>query len=305
MIKIKLTCSWESSEKITKRLLNQFVTSDEDLDGIEFTQDDSYDFMFIFGYVTEIAKNNKKMFLFPQEPRWSGGHQKSFNGINNLTVLGFEKLIYNPQNIVQETVAHMFYGGTGDDSINWNYNNIKNYDFNKIKNISTFVSSRGIDHQEYDEDCLYPDRINLINYLTKTIEGIDYYGWENKLNGNKLDAPKKFEKIKDYKFSLAIENSNEKFYVSEKFYDCILTNTIPIYFGCKNIKEYWPEHGYILLDNITDYEYIKEKFDFIIENSDELYRNMLPELLKIKERYFKEFNIIKKIKKIVYENIDR
>lgn len=305
MIKIKLSCSWENSEKITKRLLDQFITSELDLDGIEFTNDDSYDFMFIFGYVTEISKNNKKMFLFPQEPRWTGGHQKNFTGIKNLTVLGFEKIIYQPQDIVEETVAHMFYGGTGDDSVNWTYNNLKNCEFIKTKNVSTFVSTRGLDHQEFDKDCLYPDRINLMKYLTNNIKSIDYYGWENKLNGDILSAPKKFEKIKDYRFSLAIENSSEKFYVSEKFYDCILTNTIPIYYGCKNIKEYWPENGYILLDNITDYDYIKEKINYILENSEEIYEKMLPELLKIKERYFKEFNIIKKIKKIVYENIDR
>ena len=305
MIKIKCSCSWESSKKITERLLEQFLSSNIDLTDIQFTFDDDYDFMIIFGYVTEIAKNNKKMFLFPQEPRWTGGHQKNFDGIKNLTVFGFEKTIYEPQNIVQETIAHMFYGGTGDDEKNWTFDNLINYEFIKTKNISTFVSTRGVDHNEFSEDCLYPNRLNLMTYLTNTISSIDYYGWKNNFTNETLSAPKKFEKLKDYKFSLAIENSSEKFYVSEKFYDCILTNTIPIYYGCKNIKEFWPENGYILLDTINDVNYVKNKLNYILNNSDKLYDEMLPELLKMKKRYFKEFNIIEKIKNIIYENIDR
>ena len=75
--------------------------------------------------------------------------------------------------------------------------------------------------------------------------------------------------------------------------------------SCKNIKEYWPENGYILLDNITDYEYIENKLLYIKNNLDSLYESMLPELLKMKDRYFKEFNTIKKIKEIIYENINR
>ena len=306
MIKIKSTCSWETSEKITDRLLSQFVTNENDLKDIMFVHDDSYDVMVIFGYITEMSTNNRPMYLFPQEPRWSGGHQRYFNNVENLTVYGFEKTIYQPNNIVIETVAHMFYGGIGDDSNTWTYDNIKNYDFTKTKGISSFVSNRGLDHVEFSPDCLYPDRLELVKQLTNNLGCVDFYGgWENKITNQTLNAPKKFEKLKDYKFSLAVENSHEKYYISEKFYDCILTNTIPIYYGCINIKDYWPENGYILLNDIKDYKSVISKINEINNNLDDVYNEMLPELLKMKERYFNEFNTIKKIKQITHGNIDR
>ena len=92
-----------------------------------------------------------------------------------------------------------------------------------------------------------------------------------------------------------MENSNENYYVSEKFFDPILTNTIPIYFGCKNIKTLFPENGYILLDNLTDYAKIVSELIYINDNADRLYSEMLPEALKIKKRYFEELNPLKKV----------
>lgn len=301
MVKIKVTCNWDSSEKITNRLIEQFVTSDLDLSNICFVHDDSYDINVVFGYITENNNNDKKIFLFPQEPRWSGNHQPCFKGINNITVFGFEKTIYCSDENIIESFSRMFYGSTGDDIVSWNYKNIINNKFKKSKNISSFISTRGINMSEFHELCLYDKRINLLNFLTKNIDFIDYYGgWENKIKKTNLGYPKKFDKIKKYKFSLCIENSNEKYYISEKFYDCILTNTIPIYFGCSNIKEIWGENGYILLDNIVDYNYVAEKLRWINDNSEELYNKMLPDLLSIKEKYFStNLNPIKKIKELI------
>ena len=36
MIKIKASCNWSNSEEVTKRLLTQFKTSDNDVEGFEF-----------------------------------------------------------------------------------------------------------------------------------------------------------------------------------------------------------------------------------------------------------------------------
>ena len=53
-----------------------------------------------------------------------------------------------------------------------------------------------------------------------------------------------FEK---YQFSIVIENTREKNYFSEKLMDCIITKTIPIYYGCENIGDYFNTEGWILL----------------------------------------------------------
>lgn len=300
---IKITCGWATSEQITKRLLSQFKTPEIDLTNISFVHDHTYDLLVVMGYFTEDLRDGGSCVVFPQEPTWTGNHQKSFSkpqcGRTNedICVLGFDTHYYTPQDIVTETIAHMFYGGVGPVSEGydfWNYDYLINEIFNKTKGFCSFVSQLGLDNRPYESGCLYSDRINLISNIHSQAPYMDFYGWGNKDN-LKPGVAQKGPVIKDYQFSLAIENSYEKNYLSEKFYDCILTNTIPIYYGCPNIKDYWPEEGYILLDNIKDHSRVADKLYQIYENQEEIYNRMLPELLRIKTRYFKEFNLLKKI----------
>jgi len=55
------------------------------------------------------------------------------------------------------------------------------------------------------------------------------------------------------KFSIIIENSKEVNYFSEKLIDCLLTKTIPIYWGCPNIGDYFDINGFILFDDENDF----------------------------------------------------
>ena len=56
-----------------------------------------------------------------------------------------------------------------------------------------------------------------------------------------------------FQFSLVIENNKETNYFTEKIIDCVVTKTIPIYWGCPNIGDYFDTTGWILLgDNIED-----------------------------------------------------
>jgi hypothetical protein len=55
------------------------------------------------------------------------------------------------------------------------------------------------------------------------------------------------------KFSIIIENSQEINYFSEKLIDCLLTKTIPIYWGCPNINDYFDINGFILFENKNDF----------------------------------------------------
>ena len=301
MIKVKVVCNWSSAEEVTKRLITQFKTSEKDIEGFEFVYDDTYDFMVIFGYSNVEIKQGVNSILFPQEPTWTGGHQKNFT--DNIKPFGFEKTKYSKEEKIIETVAHMFYGGRGpwEEGFDfWNYENLMSNSFPKTKGFCSFISNRGKDDVTHPMGCMYGERVSLVNNIHESVPFIDFYGWGNEGNFKPF-SHKKGDAIKDYKFCLTIENSHEKYYISEKFYDCILTNTIPIYYGCPNIKDYWTENGYFLLDNVIDHQYVVDKLKWIHENQDELYNQMLPEVLKMKERYFEEFNLLKKIRKEYYE----
>ena len=44
----------------------------------------------------------------------------------------------------------------------------------------------------------------------------------------------------DYIYSIAIENVSVAGYISEKYKNCIICNTVPVYLGCTNIEAYFP-----------------------------------------------------------------
>ena len=67
----------------------------------------------------------------------------------------------------------------------------------------------------------------------------------------------------DYQYSIAIENSRQTHYFTEKLLDCLLTKTIPIYYGCPNIAEYFDTRGWILLETADINEFVYKVHNFL------------------------------------------
>lgn len=79
------------------------------------------------------------------------------------------------------------------------------------------------------------------------IENLDLYG-DGSVNPIKF----KEEGLKDYQYSITIENSRAKYYYTEKLLDCFATGTVPIYWGCKNIGNYFDEKGILQFEKLED-----------------------------------------------------
>lgn len=63
---------------------------------------------------------------------------------------------------------------------------------------------------------------------------------------------KKIVSCKDYKFSVVVENCKEDFYFTEKIIDCFLSGTIPIYWGCPSIEQFFNTNGFYQFNNIDE-----------------------------------------------------
>jgi hypothetical protein len=61
----------------------------------------------------------------------------------------------------------------------------------------------------------------------------------------------KIELFDEYQFAIVIENSKQIYYFTEKIIDCVLSKTIPIYWGCPNISDYFDITGWIILETET------------------------------------------------------
>ena len=59
------------------------------------------------------------------------------------------------------------------------------------------------------------------------------------------------EMCKEYAFTIAIENTCHDHYFTEKIINPLIYNTIPIYWGCKKIDEYFPRQAIRLTGNIN------------------------------------------------------
>ena len=78
------------------------------------------------------------------------------------------------------------------------------------------------------------------------------------------------------KFSIIIENSSDKNYFSEKLIDCFLAKTIPLYWGCYNISDFFDKSGIIsfhtieelidILNNINFEEYYATHMNSVEKN---------------------------------------
>jgi len=53
-------------------------------------------------------------------------------------------------------------------------------------------------------------------------------------------------------FSIVIENHRNENYFTEKLIDCLVAETIPLYWGCSNIDEYFDKQGIIKFNDAND-----------------------------------------------------
>ena len=56
----------------------------------------------------------------------------------------------------------------------------------------------------------------------------------------------------DCMFHICIEGFKNSYYYSEKLIDCLITKTVPIYWGCTRIGEFFNEYGMIIVDNVNE-----------------------------------------------------
>lgn len=86
-------------------------------------------------------------------------------------------------------------------------------------------------------------RIDFVDLLQREFgDQIDFYG------RGRRDVADKDEALADYRFHIALENSEQRDYWTEKLADPFLRGCYPIYSGCPNLSSYFPEGSYARID---------------------------------------------------------
>jgi glycosyltransferase involved in cell wall biosynthesis len=107
-----------------------------------------------------------------------------------------------------------------------------------------------------------------LEFIKQIAHKVDLYGRGIREVASKAEA------LNDYMFSIAIENDKSENYFTEKLTDCILTGTVPIYYGATNIQDFFDVEGMIIFDTI-------EELNAIIDSlTPELYEQKYKALVK-------------------------
>jgi hypothetical protein len=85
------------------------------------------------------------------------------------------------------------------------------------------------------------------------------------------EIPNKIDGLKDYCFSITMENATYSIMFTEKLTDCFMSGTIPIYYGMKNIGDFFNKDGIIILNDdfkIEDltFDLYHTKINAVIDN---------------------------------------
>ncbi|SLN65781.1 hypothetical protein PEL8287_03628 [Roseovarius litorisediminis] len=106
------------------------------------------------------------------------------------------------------------------------------------------------------------------------------------IGGGYIPFGAKSDGLAPYRYSVVIENVRERNYFSEKLLDALLCKTVPIYWGCPNVGDFFDTSGLILCESAEDIHKAMQNM------SEADYAARVPDIETLREKaaYFGETN---------------
>lgn len=154
----------------------------------------------------------------------------------------------------------------------------------KTNGISTVCSSKQMGHT------LHMQRYMFVNELKKMLPELDMFGHGVRWIDDKAEA------LDSYRYHIAIENFFGDHHWTEKLADSFLGVTLPFYYGCPNLGEYFPEESFIRID-IND---VAGSCDIIRKALDSNeFEKRLPYILEARRRVMEEYNLFAVLSRLI------
>ncbi|WP_405606347.1 glycosyltransferase family 10 domain-containing protein [Polaribacter sp. Asnod1-A03] len=234
MKKIKIVKNWNYPKLSTITPNNsliwgnyQFITEEN-----EAEYDNNYDGLIIFNFSkNELNLNCAKIntLICTQEPPTEryAFFKKRFPDVGHVLT----QFVKTDKNIVPHHPCLPWWLGKDLDFLK----NLKLDGLDKKSSICWITSNKSF-HSGHSARLNFKKEIDSLN--------LDY----NLFGKGFKEIDNKWDVLKNFKYTLAIENSNHKDYWTEKIMDAFLSYTMPIYYGCPNITKYFPKEAIIFID---------------------------------------------------------
>uniref|UniRef100_A0A7S3ZD39 Fucosyltransferase n=1 Tax=Lotharella globosa TaxID=91324 RepID=A0A7S3ZD39_9EUKA len=117
----------------------------------------------------------------------------------------------------------------------------------------------------------YPNRLHYINALSDAGLPVYLTGHLRRCNsGNRNKqrfwASNKRELMRKYKFHLALENCDEKDWVTEKLYQTLMAGIVPVYVGCDNVNQFIPKNAFIRARDFSEPKKLADYLKYLAGN---------------------------------------
>jgi hypothetical protein len=182
----------------------------------------------------------------------------------------------------------------------------KKQDINKIKREKTrfcnFIYSNHVPlRNKFFRELSKYKRVDAPGKCMNNMPPIGSYKSVDKSRSSNTWMEEKLKFLSNYKFTIGFENKAVPGYITEKLIDPILANSIPIYFGSKEIGKEFNKKSFI---NFHDFKNMRELVKYVIkvDKDDKLYEKMLREpWLKDNRKsiWMNEYRVLKRMEDIV------
>ncbi len=244
---VQIVKDWDKPD-----IMRQTPGSRGDWNNIQFTTKDTEkcDFVVVLNKVPHRINVNcppSHIWAFMQEPYIPIAHEWMHKGHNQFAKVFTHDIFKKDQKYIKSFPLLPWH-------IDKTYDELKSIQLPQKTKIISWVTSNKMSFPGHKKRMVFLDFIHESNLQ------IDIFGKGISFIEDKWDG------LAPYKYSLAIENSTSEDYWTEKIADCFLSYTLPIYYGCTNLEEYFPADSFIRIDISNPEESLRKIIDTINNN---------------------------------------
>lgn len=271
----------------------QLPTSNDRLNGCEFIWDATetqYDWLVVIDDVSRklnapaerLACADEHTLLVTTEPSSITNYGSAFCEQFEHVLTSQPPEALKHQNRIYSHTGNLWFNGH-------NYKTLNNKPFpNKDTSLSTVCSTKQQKHT------LHSKRYEFSHWLKDQLPELEIYG-----HGER-HVEHKHESLDRFKFHLAIENHVGLHHWTEKLSDPFLSGCFPIYYGCTNLAEYFPEESYLQIDIFNRQDALMQIRELLKDES--FYTSRIEALYEARKRVMNDYNLLFMIAELVEQH---